>query len=425
MRTRIPRSASCRFSVIGLVATAALGFTLTGTTESANAATRLANKYAPVVLLARGDTYRPADATSFVKESALRWAHDGRIVCVDDHQVAGRGRVDIRKLGDGGYRHQTANALCKHARWYRSNELTRPRYSDKGGMPDGEGFFLDLPNERRTRLGGSHAPVYVEAVNRRFITYWFFYAFNDAPAAAADHEGDWERISIRLDERNRPTAVAYYQHDTFQEVAWPDVPRRNGRPVAYVASGTHAMYPRPGTYPLRLGAVDRAPADGIAWSTADRLVDVRSQGWYGFGGAWGEIGEFSHSTGPLGPSCHVGAAPRPWGPTCGTATQAGTPTATGRAEPITKPHASAPAAPAATPRTCHWKVVWPVAGVYSDPRRDRAALKTKRAGEVVGPYCDVVSGEPAGEPYVRVHTESDNVDQVGWMRLAALKQVGA
>jgi len=32
------------------------------------------------------------------------------------------------------------------------------------------------------------------------------------------------------------------------------------------------------------------------------LIDVRTRPFYGFGGAWGEVGNISDTTGPLGPS---------------------------------------------------------------------------------------------------------------------------
>ena len=94
------------------------------------------------------------------------------------------------------------------------------------------------------------------------MTCWLFYAVNDAPAGitgAFDHQGDRERISVRLNDQNHATDVAFF----------------------------------PG------------PA------LADRPVPG-----YGFGGAWGEVGAIVDTTGPLGPSRYKPAAPSDWSQRC-------------------------------------------------------------------------------------------------------------
>jgi hypothetical protein len=70
--------------------------------------------------------------------------------------------------------------------------------------------------------------------------------------------------------------------------------------------------------------------------------------------------------------------------------------------------------------TCHWKVIWSTAGVYPEPSRSYASLKTKHAGDIVGPYCDTVWNYTWGEYYTAVHCTCDTWDNVGWMRRAAL-----
>jgi hypothetical protein len=274
-------------------------------------------RYAPFVYLAPGERFAPLDAGAFVAQSSLSWARDQG--CRDD-AIADRTKVNVARLGSGGYQHQIANALCiNHGVQHRSNELTRPRQDGKGGVPKGEGFFLNFPNDQRSGQGTS-APVYYEYSPRHYVTYWFFYAFNDAPGPTNifDHAGDWERISIQLDSRNRAVTVAYYQHSGYCTIPWSQAGKHDGRPLAYGARGTHATYPRAGSFPIAHGLATDTTGRGVGWATYQHLANARTQGWFGYGGAWGEVGEGSDSTGPLGPSRFKGAAPTNWSRPCTT-----------------------------------------------------------------------------------------------------------
>lgn len=272
---------------------------------SASAAPATVSALAPSVLLYSSDSYRPEAATTFLGRSSLRWAHDQGCA---DHGIASRGQVDAVKLGGGGYRHSTATGWpsCNHnADSYSTTDYTRPR----GGTVSGEGFFLDLDNAARTGTGTS-APVYYEYRAQQFVTYWFFFGFNNAITSVADHEGDWERISIRLDANDRPMTIAYYAHTGYCTVPYASAPSYQSHPVTYSATGTHASYPTAGTHGL-----DKTNA-GPRWNTGADLRDVRTQPWYGYGGGWGEVGETTDSTGPLGPSAFKGPAPTNWNLPC-------------------------------------------------------------------------------------------------------------
>ncbi|MGA8112183.1 MAG: hypothetical protein WCA46_00820 [Actinocatenispora sp.] len=266
------------------------------------------SRLAPLVYLHPDDDDLPMAAATFVANSRLRWSHDGGC---PDHQLADTGQADAAQLGSGGYSHQEENAVCQHsgAAW-TSNQLTRPR-QDGDGTSGGEGFFLDLDNTARPGQGTT-APVYYDYAAHGYVTYWFFYGFDDALTSATDHEGDWERVSIRLDAADQPVTVAFFEHSSYCVLPWASVARTaDGRPVAYSASGTHASYPTAGTHGL-----DETAA-GPQWQTSANLLPVRSQPWYGFGGAWGEVGETVLTTGPLGPSPFKSPTPSDWsGPSC-------------------------------------------------------------------------------------------------------------
>jgi hypothetical protein len=125
--------------------------------------------------------------------------------------VGGRCRPRV-----GRHSARSDRALCAvglssvdHGVQHLSDELTRPRQSGKGSVPEGEGFFLNFPNTQRAGQGTS-APVFYEYSAHKYVTYWFFYGFNDAPAPinSFDHEGDWERISVQLDAQDSAVTVA-------------------------------------------------------------------------------------------------------------------------------------------------------------------------------------------------------------------------
>jgi hypothetical protein len=283
-------------------------------------------RYAPLVYLAKGESYGPANASTFIRNSELKWSRDqGK-----DHKKADRGEVDETKLGHGGYSDQVTypGGVIPHGKHIHSNQDVRP--NDGRGDGGNEGFFLDL-SKRKTLSEGTSAPVYYEALAGHYITYWFFYAYNEGPfngvaGVARDidnHEGDWERISVHLDSSNRATGVAYYQHEGNKLLSWDKVPKQGTHPIVYSAKGSHASYESTGTKKIEtniLGhgthtADDQASQSTQAWQTWKHLTDVKRQKWYGYGGAWGQVGNpvvdkvvHDETTGPQGPS-HKKPAP--------------------------------------------------------------------------------------------------------------------
>jgi hypothetical protein len=281
------------------------------------------DRYAPLVYLHPNDQWLPTSTAAFIQHSGLWWSHSGGC---RDHLIAAKGDVQPGQLNNpfGGYGHRLAGDPngCDghHGELYFAGERTRPR--DEGNwihcaheVPHTycpEGFYLDVDDNERPH-GGNGAPVYYEfRPSPRSITYWFFYAYNEGPVNGGidNHEGDWERISVKLNQNNQATEVAYFQHNGACVLPWSGqgrtAPRTEaGHPIVHSADGSHASYPQAGTYavPTPVGdAQDHAAKGGPLWGTWNNLRDVTSEAWYGFGGAWGEVGNFDFTTGPLGPS---------------------------------------------------------------------------------------------------------------------------
>jgi hypothetical protein len=164
------------------------------------------------------------------------------------------------------------------------------------------------------------------------LQYWIWYPFNDYSSTLPPgdvwqvHEGDWESVSVILDPRAQPFAVALSAHCKGSQRRWQRVAKRGARPLVYVALGSHANYFGPGTHRhdaacwppetrdivRALNLVDRT---GAGPTIRPRLVRVTatSPSWMAFAGAWGETGYLhfpnndpvAYGAGPRGPAFHA------------------------------------------------------------------------------------------------------------------------
>jgi hypothetical protein len=286
--------------------------------------------YAPEVRLHPDETHLPATPRWFAKHSSLKWAHDG---CHDDVVDSTPSLARLGRASDHPYTHQTKSVLCRHhGKKWRADQLTRPFNPE--GRPAaidmrgerGEGFYLDLKSGYRDGESAK-VPMTYNAKSGQYITYWLFYAFDPKVGTLGHtfvrHEGDWERLIVRLNRHNAAKTALYFQHECDGEPhAWSEM--RSGshlvaqtHPIVYSALGAHASYLTP--VDLRhaqacdkflQGRGDVAEDGGKKWkSWKHGFINAADEPWYGFGGAWGETsapasGTFilrSESTGPLGP----------------------------------------------------------------------------------------------------------------------------
>ncbi|WP_163504802.1 hypothetical protein [Fodinicola acaciae] len=287
---------------------AAIGLLLLAATGRAAADAALPVTYAPMVYLAQGESKRPANVADFLRHSSLGWSHRG----CPDHELAKLGTVSAAGLGNGSYEHQKTNVVCQHTgSAYASNQDVRPNQTWTK-----EGMYLDLDDSQHD-LGSVQSELYYDYKRADHITYWFFYAYDDGPLVQ-NHEGDWERISIRLDADDRPVTVAYFQHGGYCLLSYASAPKTGGHLRVFSASGTHASYSTPGDHPTSVPGFTDHTSQGEAWPAYDRpLHDVRTMPWFGFGGAWGEVGEAEFTTGPRGPSAFKNPVPADWSsPAC-------------------------------------------------------------------------------------------------------------
>ncbi len=74
-----------------------------------------------------------------------------------------------------------------------------------------------------------------------YIEYWFYYVYN-VYWYFDNHYNDWEMMIVVLNGAHNPVEVRYGAHGFVNTYSWSDVSKEDTtHPIAYVASGSHAM----------------------------------------------------------------------------------------------------------------------------------------------------------------------------------------
>lgn len=211
--------------------------------------------YAPAVHLHPDEDFYPDSVTAFLKSAALIHDRPNAFLRADylsssrckDKVLAAGPNVDLVKLRrtrgattavGGSEPRLITQRLGSSSGPYAAKESTvnvvcvasSTRYqADQGGAKKAgnfksldDGFVLSLGGASNSVLRGDHtlrdARLYVDFKPGRYVTYWLWYPNNDWRHAGTKriserHEGDWEHITVRLDQSsNRLSSVGYYQH---------------------------------------------------------------------------------------------------------------------------------------------------------------------------------------------------------------------
>jgi len=291
--------------------------------------------FAPVVQLDPQEEWLPMNTRWFIDRASLWFAEDQG--CADRKIAVGKTLKDQRNqvtnwivpfwLSAGhAYERRTYDASCENrfdpdfSYDYWASQRTRPFDTEDRpeGLAVGEGHYLDLMDYARrgpVAAGEStldEVPAYVERRQDEVdgesglrLTYWLFYGMNEPRQGGRvveplTHEGDWERADVLLREGDgedeyEPVALDLYDGDRRRRVPWERVavtagPDGRTQPLLLAELGSHT-----------LSAPRRACAECRRWRTRAALADARKRLWFGFGGAWGELGPTSETSGPLGP----------------------------------------------------------------------------------------------------------------------------
>jgi hypothetical protein len=301
LRTRLVAAVAAAFAITAAAATPARADELSPD--------ELLARYQPVLILDRFERFAPVSVDGFLAGS------------------------DLKQLNTGGT--------------YDTVDIPPP------GLPvHGDGWRLDH-RSCTSSLGLASVACYDAASNGpnavygRFdvvagtivLQYWLFYDFNfwslqypPSDLVWQAHEGDWEVVTVVLDEEQTPVEAAYSQHCTGQRRAWAGVQKLGDHPVVYVATGSHANQFAAGPRPISLACYPQAardffaaigvhPHDVVAPPFLTTLPDPgaierihdNSPRWLRFPGSWGEtqwvhapapIGTVPFGAGPAGPQLH-------------------------------------------------------------------------------------------------------------------------
>jgi hypothetical protein len=157
--------------------------------------------------------------------------------------------------------------------------------------------------------GEAPAPVVYGRVAGQWRQYWIYFEANPQDRGVVRtgrHAGDWEMVQYRAD----GSQAVYAQHSGGERCGGYE--RRGGRPVVYVANGSHAAYFHAGTRD-RMWPDPNDEADGRGVVQHPRVVRVTasSPGWMRFRGRWG--GARARGWIPFEQSSPVGPAFQPQG----------------------------------------------------------------------------------------------------------------
>jgi lysophospholipase L1-like esterase len=252
-------------------------------------ALELAEKYSPVLAFTKDEHWAPVRVEGYLANATL----DGppgtpekvKSVAELPRECPEFGQSRCYTLSinceSGGARCAHGSSVPRESDRLYSSGTAYVRVLKKGAIP---------PYEPRGAFANS-GPFRDELA--MLIQYWYFYYYDEwrAPVFAGvliqRHEGDWETVTIGLDEQRRPLFVADSAHCSGSWRPWHDVevstlpPGPHIHPLVAVAEGSHANYPAA----AQKRAPDWANCAGApagatsALSFASNIRDKTEYGW--------------------------------------------------------------------------------------------------------------------------------------------------
>lgn len=156
-------------------------------------------------------------------------------------------------------------------------------------------------------------------INAVDVYYWAFFGYNQgkgfADTSYGNHFGDWVHASIRFDRSTGKPIMLFMDHhgndDDYSRRSWSEAGKpvnsgvgfqvtSDGRPIVYLAQGSHEVYPSPGSWDLakgRLFNIYDYTADGKHWDTSvslqlewivdGKVLSKQGNNWLNYNGRYG------------------------------------------------------------------------------------------------------------------------------------------
>lgn len=261
------------------------------------------------VVLNTGENYYPMDPLQFIQRSRFRRHNAGG---KDDGYSRVRGGF---VNGNDEHTSEFYNIPVSTINSYHLNDINknlRPR--DDNSLGIGEVFLQpdDHPTGNANPTGNISVFTYSSYVTENGTTrerreYWFFYGYNDVDTGMfqGSHQGDWERITLDIvNNRMEGVWLDQHGHSKYYTLDQLDVTESNGIQVLRIfsARGTHTTYEKVGQFKREDPLLSHDHTDnGYQWEITKKVEQLADQPWILYAGAWGEVGMFDFTTGPLGP----------------------------------------------------------------------------------------------------------------------------
>lgn len=198
---------------------------------------------------------------------------------------------------------------------YGKYELMNLRPHDPNSFGKGEVFLQPDDNLTGDSDPNHRVPCIMyyenesENKKKKTISYWFFFGYDYAKTLgiSGSHQGDWEKVTVNLNDEGRIVSANLSRHEESKTLPASELEIYHGEKdelTVYCAKGSHAFYNRAGVFGMKVPtAHDYTDNKGYDWIATDNVISLvdDDQLWKYFAGAWGEVGEWSTTTGPLGP----------------------------------------------------------------------------------------------------------------------------
>jgi len=256
-----------------------------------------ANSFRVVVRLHPTEEYFPMDPMEYIRKSRFR--HMVGLGSDDGYDKS----ISGWRNGNNDHSPQFYDIPVSTINSYalQNGKNRRPRDDNKGDY----NVFLE-PDNNETGNSNPNGVIstYTYELNDGRKQFWMFYGYNYwyfAPVSES-HQGDWESVTLQVIDNNITGAwLSAHGADTFYSKKDLIVEVNGNVQTLYVysARGSHANYNSPGDYHYL--NKDHAADGGYQWVISDKTESLETQPWRDYAGAWGEVGEFKATTGPLGP----------------------------------------------------------------------------------------------------------------------------
>jgi len=241
---------------------------------------RLLDEFAPVIYLSSKEEYFPASVEYMLPHYRLL-----------DRNNEQQDKYPLPPLNASSISHLP---LFGRSTWLSIDE----EHNAQPSLSDPDAQYLHGPawfsrNEGQDGRVRIKEPVYGIHVKKDNgvvdLLYWTYYPYNLGKPVGplgiiGNHVGDWEHLRVRT-VNGTGHSVDYVVHRESLALGqgtmrWEDVPKFDGRPIAYSAAGSHGLWATPGRHVFAnalnvFKLIDETDDEGAIWDTKGHIVAIQ------------------------------------------------------------------------------------------------------------------------------------------------------